>query len=182
MAEKKSTTSNKSKIVEKPSQKSPSSKESEKKLNPKQEDLSQIISSTISETMKAMQSNLNQQAQTSEMSKSDKEKVISRINKTYDRRVNENKRFLQRLANAPESDYRYISIPRVYAKYLGSNIPVSINGSVITIPVNGKRYKVHKYYVPIIRQRIEYEDEKISYMDQTDFSDVLEVDHGDLGQ
>lgn len=102
-------------------------------------------------------------------------RVVRDIQKQLDRRITENKRFMQSLVNAPASDYITMRIPRVFAKYFGSQMLVGLNGSVIQVPVNGRPFRVHKHYVPIINQKIEYEDQKIAYMEQTNFEDIAEV-------
>jgi hypothetical protein len=107
-------------------------------------------------------------------------KVIDKINRNFDDRMRRNKRFLEKMYRAPKSDYVVMRIPRVYAKYFGSELPVGLNGSVIQVPVNGQPFRVHKDFVPIINQALEYKDQKISFMEDTNFEDVAEVPEGSL--
>ena len=108
--------------------------------------------------------------------RSTSQKVIARMNREFDARVARNQNFMKKLADAPRSDYVIMSIPRVFAKYFGSQLPVGLNGSVIQVPINGRPFRIHKAYVPIIQQTLNYEDQKIAFMEQTDFEDVTEVD------
>lgn len=101
---------------------------------------------------------------------------MKQLEKQFDRRLNENNRFIQGMFNAPRKDLRWIRIPRIYRKHIGSQLPVGLNGNVITIPVDGNSYLVHKDYLPIINQKLEYEDQKISYMEDSGYEDISEVD------
>jgi hypothetical protein len=165
---------NESKIVEKKSPQKSSSEGSEVKVN---NDLAEAISRTTAETFKQLQPYLSKQAEPAKV----KEDMVSEMNRNFDVLVKQNKEFARRIAEAPRSDFRYVSIPRMFAKYLGSHVLAALNGSTISFPVDGRRHLVYKWFIPAIRQRIDYIDEKVSFMDKTDFSDVLEVDHGDLG-
>lgn len=110
-------------------------------------------------------------------------RVMQTINRNFDKRVAHNNEFVKILANSPRKDYVVMSIPRVFAKYFGSQLPVGLNGSVIQVPVNGRPFRVHKLYVPIIKQALEYKDQKIAFMESTNFEDIAEVpDVGSLGR
>ncbi len=109
-------------------------------------------------------------------------RVVRDMNRQFDNRVRDNKQFMEKLANAPVSDYRTITIPRMFKKYFGSQLLVGLNGSVISVAIDGRPHRVHKHFLPIIRTKLDYEDQKIDFMERTDFSDVVEVtDVGSIG-
>ena len=110
-----------------------------------------------------------------------KERVTREMNAEFDRVVKENREFMTKLARAPKSDYRSVRIPQVYRKYFGSQLVVGLNGSFVTVPVDGRSHRVHKDFYSIIMRKLDYEDNKISHMQETDFSDVFEADRDSLG-
>jgi len=128
------------------------------------------------------QTPVNATVQIKEDYRSVQSRVIEKINKNFDNRMTKNKQFLERLYSSPKSDFVVMRIPRVYAKYFGSFLPVGLNGSVIQVPVNGQSFRIHKHFVPIIEQALEYKDQKIAFMEDTDFQDIAEVPEvGSLG-
>ena len=158
-------------------------------VNSQEELISKIVGSTTAKVMEQLLPFLNQGKETksekevTQTVKNVKERVVREMNSEYERVIKDNRKFMQRLANAPKEDYRTISIPRVYRKYFGSQLVVGINGSFVTIPVDGRPHRVHKDFYSLIRRKLEYEDDKISTMEQTNFEDVMEVDSRDtLGQ
>ena len=154
-----------------------------------QEDLiSKIVGSTTAKVMEQLlpflQGNTAKtDAEKQQTVKNVKERVVREMNSEYERVIKENRLFMERLSKAPKSDYRTISIPQVYRKYFGSQLVVGINGSFVTVPVDGRPHRVHKDFYSLIKRKLEYEDDKISTMEQTQFSDVIEVsDRDTLGQ
>jgi hypothetical protein len=143
-----------------------------------------IIQQTVEKTMAALlpllqkNSAVNLDDKTTQNVRTD---IVRQINKAFDKRLESNRKFMARLASAPEKEFTKIKIPRVYAQYFGPMLPVGINGSLINIPIDNKYHKVHKIYVPIIEQTLEYEDEKISFMQRTGKNDTREVTQGSLG-
>lgn len=158
-------------------------KEVAEKLQPTS--MEDIIAKTISETLKAVapllagkQAEPQEEATTSSV----RTKIIKKINQEYDNAVKANTKFMASLVNAPESDYVKVIIPRVYKPYFGPMLPVGLNGSLINIPIDNRPHKVHKAYLPIILQKLRYEDEKIDFMNRTGKSDVFFVgSREDLG-
>ena len=155
----------------------------------KQEELiSKVVGNTTTKVMEQLMPYLQQgkQADSKEYEKTVKQvkqRVVRDMNSEYQRVIQDNKNFMYKLSKAPKSDYRTITIPQVYRKYIGPYLPVAINGSFINVPINGRPYRVHKDYYSLIKRRMDYEDDKIATMERTDFSDVIEVDSRDsLGQ
>lgn len=100
-----------------------------------------------------------------------------------DRVTERNRRFMEKVAKSPKSEYVTVTIPQMYRKYFGSTLPVGVNGTIISIPVNNRPYRIHKIFVPALRQRLNYKDEKISQMTATENRDIREIDsRSDLGQ
>lgn len=144
--------------------------------------ISQTTSKVLSELLPYLQNNTNQsKEQIENTTKQVKERVVRDLNSEYERVIRENRKFMTRLAQAPKSEYRSIRIPQVYRKYFGSQLVVGLNGSFVTVPVDGRPHKVHKDFYSIIQKKLEYEDNKISYMEQTGFNDVIETDRESLG-
>jgi Asp-tRNA(Asn)/Glu-tRNA(Gln) amidotransferase C subunit len=139
--------------------------------------IAQVVSKTMESVIPFMQQSqpVPQTPQRQETVKEVQARVIAQMNKEFEYEVRENAKFIQKLANCPKKDIRYISIPRVFAEYIGEYLLVSLNGSVINFPVNGRRYPVHKDFVPIIQQKVEYEDQKIDFMQKTGNRDIVEV-------
>ena len=161
----------------------------EAEVNSQEELVSKIVGSTTVKVMEQLLPFLQQgnqpktQKEVDSTVKGIKERVVREMNSEFERVVKNNRDFMQRLSKAPKEDYRTISIPRVYRKYFGSQLVVGINGSFVTVPVDGRPHRVHKDFYSLIKRKLEYEDDKISTMEQTDFSDVFEVDGRDsLGQ
>jgi len=158
-----------------------------KTIQPEEDLISKVISQTTSkiltELMPYLQNNGAQRTpqEIEKTTKQVKERVINQMNSEYDRVIKENKQFMTRLAQAPKSDYRNIRIPQVYRKYFGSQMVVGLNGSFVTVPIDGRSHRVHKDFYSIIQRKLEYEDNKISHMEQTEFTDVIETDRESLG-
>lgn len=138
-------------------------------------------SSVLSELIPLIQGNKPTLQQTEKTVKEARERVARQMNEEFDRVVRENRNFMLELTKAPKSDYRTVQIPQVYRKYFGSQLVVGVNGSFVTIPVDGRPHRVHKSFYNVILRKLDYEDNKISHMEQTDFSDVLEADRESLG-
>ena len=102
-------------------------------------------------------------------------RIMRDMNRQFDARVNKNRGFVERIANAPREDLRRVSIPRMFKKYFGPQLLVGLNTSVVSIPIDGRVHLVHKDFLPIIRMKLDYEDQKIDFMEQTDFEDITEV-------
>jgi len=105
----------------------------------------------------------------------DRQAVVNEMNREFNRQVTENKRFMEKLARSPESDYTTIRIPRVFKQYFGSALKAGLNGSVIQIPIDGRSYKIHKKFLPIIQRKLDYEDQKIDFMERSGYDDTAEV-------
>jgi len=135
-----------------------------------------MMQSAISETFKMMQPYLaqNNQAPQEVATTSDqvRGRVMRNMNNEFERVVQENNKFLRSLLNPSKEDKVYVTIPRVYKPYFGSMLPVGINTSIINVPIDNRPHPIHKAFLPIIMAKLGYEDEKISYMQATDFSDV----------
>lgn len=159
----------------------------EVEVSNQEELISKIVGSTTAKVLEQLMPFLQQSSapkqQVEDTVKNARERIVVEMNKEFERVVKDNRTFVERLSKAPKSDYRTISIPQVYRKYLGSQLVVGINGSIVTIPVDGRSYRVHKDFYSLIKRKLEYEDDKISTMEQTDRSDVFEVtDSTVLGQ
>jgi hypothetical protein len=48
----------------------------------------------------------------------------------------------------------HISIPAIYRKRLGKNLPLSVGVETITIPVDGQTYKVKKSFAEVMRRHL----------------------------
>lgn len=148
--------------------------------------ISQVANSSIKETMMAMMPmfqemlSANRQEAASQVASKEQfssiqSRVMNDVNKQFDQRMARNRKFVETLANSPKSDYRIMSIPQIYAKYFGSELPVGLNGSVIQVPINGRRFRVHKKFVPIINQALKFKDQKVAFMEDTEGVDLAEV-------
>lgn len=51
-----------------------------------------------------------------------------------------------------------VSIPMIYKDRLGSNLPLSLNTEIITIPVNGKTYMIPKSFAVILKNHLKQID------------------------
>lgn len=142
-------------------------------------DLSDIISQTIQKTLEGLAPYLNRggapDTSLKEQGENIRSRIISEMNKDFDHVLNANRKYLEKLAATPESEMTVVQIPRVYAKYLGSVLPVGLNGSIISIPINNKPYAIPKVMKAKVQETLEYEDEKISFMERTGYSDVTET-------
>lgn len=136
--------------------------------------LSKIISESIATTLAKLGTNAPKE-QVQKTTTDARKDAVRKLNAVFDGVRHQNEAFLQKLAKAPRSDFVTVTIPRVYRKYFGSQIMLGLNNSVISIPVDGKRYQIHKHFVPILEQKLQYEDEKIGFMEQTNFEDVRYV-------
>jgi len=144
--------------------------------------ISETTSKVLSELMPYLQNNTNQTPQQiQQTTKEVKERVVRELNGEYERVINENRKFMTRLAQAPKTEYKTVRIPQVYRKYFGSQLVVGLNGSFVTVPVDGRPHRVHKDFYSLIQQKLDYEDSKISHMEQTGFNDVLETSRENLG-
>lgn len=157
-----------------------------KTIQPEDDLISKVISQTTSKILTELMPYLNNGGQKTpqeieKTTKQVKERVINQMNSEYDRVIKQNKEFMMRIAKAPKSEYRMIRIPQVYRKYFGSQLVVGLNGSFVTVPIDGRAHRVHKDFYSIIQRKLEYEDNKISHMEQTEFTDVLETDRESLG-
>lgn len=47
-----------------------------------------------------------------------------------------------------------VSIPKYLAKRIGSKLPLGINGAVIHVPVDGKKYDVPKSYAALLDETL----------------------------
>jgi len=142
-------------------------------------DLSDIIAQTVQKTIEGLAPFLQRGGAPTQSMKAEGEnirtRIITEMNKDFDYVLNANKRYLEKLANTPKSEMVVIQIPRVYAKYLGSVLPVGLNASVIAIPINNKPYLIPKVMKAKVMETLEYEDEKISFMERTGSSDITET-------
>jgi len=152
---------------------------------------SKIIAETVSALMKELapmlQANNNtnnnkNNAQPGAQTVSDvRSKVIRDMEVKFQDTVKANNRFTQSLVNLPKEQMTRIRIPKVYRKYFGPYLPVGINGVVITIPIDNNYHPIPKIYLPLINRTIDYEDEKIDYMERTGSKDIQEVTRETLG-
>lgn len=108
--------------------------------------------------------------------------TLTEINREFQRKQEENARFMRELSEAPKKDFVRYSIPLIYKKHVGSVLPVGLNGSVITFPVDGRPHPIHKAFVLHIEQKLRYIDEQVAFMDNNNNSDVREINYADLGQ
>jgi len=151
---------------------------------------SDIIEKAISKTLEAimplLQAGLPQQSQAPVqqiLSSNDVRMQVSKATNTaFDREMEENRKFLAMLATAPASDFVMFSIPRIYEQHFGSVLPVSVNGSMITIPIDNRPHRIHKLFVAPARAKIDYEDEKAAFMHKHSNNDTTLVDRNSLGQ
>ena len=149
-------------------------------VEPRPQNQSDLVAATVAATMKEMLPYLQaQQAPQREAvmppgAREARAKVIANMNREFDMEVRRNTDFIHKLAKSPKSDYVTLSIPRVFREYIGDYLLVGLNGSVINFPVDGRPHRVHKAFVPIIRQKVQFEDQKIDFMERTERSDVAE--------
>lgn len=64
-----------------------------------------------------------------------------------------------KLAN-DKSNFIMCEIPKLYQQYIGPYLEVGHNGSTIKIPVDGRRYPIHRAFYPTIRKKLKHIDEK----------------------
>lgn len=148
-----------------------------------QEDLiAQIVGRTMERMAPYFGGNTTKEQQ-KESVKNVKERLVREMNEEYERIIKENRQFMEKLARSPKSDYRKVAIPKVFRKYFGSQLVVGLNGSFVTVPVDGRPHRVHKDFYSIIMSKLDYIDDKVDSMERTDFTDVMEVDDREsLGQ
>lgn len=140
-------------------------------------DIGEMISTAISKTIEGMAPYMQSASQPTVKKESEnlRASIIKEMQRDFDHTVNANKRFLEKFANTPRSEMVYVQIPRVYAKYIGSVLPVGVNGSVVAIPVDNNPYLVPKVVKDIVTRCLAYEDEKISFMEASGNSDITET-------
>ncbi len=145
--------------------------------------LEKLVAATIAETMKAIMPLLSTKNEQAPATSQDVRAAVSRaVTGAFDAELKANEAVLKMLANAPQSDFTTITIPRVYANYFGSTLPAGLNGSIINIPIDNQPHRIHKAYLPIIKTSLDYADEKIAYMNKTERNDTRLVDQGYLHQ
>lgn len=157
----------------------------ETKVMDQEEMISRVVAHTTSTIMQELMPHLTKgnEQKTRDTVQRVNQRVVREMNTEFEEVVQANKEYMRKIAQAPKKDFRIISIPQVYRKYFGPTLPVGINGSFVTVPVDGRPHRVHKDFYSIIKRKLDYEDNKISYMEQTNFSDTLEVpDRDTLGQ
>jgi hypothetical protein len=148
-------------------------------------DISEIIAKTVSKTFEQLAPYLGsgdskQKGTLREESQNVRSRIIKEINNDFAHVMNANKRFLQGLANIPRKDLVTVRIPRVYAKQFGSVLPMGLNGSVIGIPIDNKPHLIPKVFKPFLENTLNYEDEKISFMERSGNVDMAEIPEGSL--
>lgn len=68
-------------------------------------------------------------------------------------RIKRGGRFFQKLV-ADKYNRRLIQIDSIYREYVGSAVTVTINGSTIKVPVDGKPYYVHPAHYAAIKEKL----------------------------
>ena len=63
----------------------------------------------------------------------------------------EQKKLKETLLNEEEVQ---ISIPAIYRKRLGKNLPLSVGVETVTIPVDGQTYKVKKSFAEVMKRHL----------------------------
>lgn len=63
----------------------------------------------------------------------------------------EQKRMKEQLLKEEEV---HVSIPAIYRKRLGKNLPLSVGVETISIPVDGQTYKVKKSFAEVMRRHL----------------------------
>lgn len=144
---------------------------------------SQFVASAVSETFKMLQPYLEKNAPIQEQAKTSQDirtRVLTQINIKFDETVRKNAEFLRGLANPKKEDIVYVTIPRIYRPYFGSMLPVGLNTSFINIPIDNRPHPIHKAFLPIVMTKLGYEDEKISFMQNTNSRDIAFTTREDL--
>lgn len=57
-------------------------------------------------------------------------------------------------AELQKQSKKEVSIPKMLAPRVGKNLPLGINGAVIHVPVDGKKYKVPESYAALLDETI----------------------------
>ena len=70
-------------------------------------------------------------------------------------RIQRGGKFFQKLV-ADKKNRRLIQIDSIYREYVGSAVTVTINGSTIKVPVDGKPYYVHSAHYAAIREKLQH--------------------------
>lgn len=141
--------------------------------------LSQAIAQAVASTMQA----LGQQPQAIQQTSQDaRVAALRRLENEFTKERKANEGFVRKLANSPESEYVTVNIPRFFRQSFGPMLHVGVNGSVIAVPIDGRPHRVHKVFVPNIRRALDYEDEKIDFMNRSEQSDVRYAERDTLGQ
>lgn len=82
----------------------------------------------------------------------EKDKLTTSLIAAVNKRNTEGQIFFNKLANSKRR-VRF-RIDETYSDYLGSALTVTLNGSTIKVPVDGKTYYIEPVYIPIINERL----------------------------
>lgn len=149
----------------------------------KSQDLQDLIAKTIQGTIVAIAPILAQQQSTPNKQGSvntlqtAREQVLSDMNAQLNKAQASSAKFNKSLVEAPKSAYTTITIPKVYAKYFGPSLSVGINGNIVVIPIDNRPHRILKLHYGLAMQAINYEDEKIAYMEASGNRDIRYVEN-----
>lgn len=148
-----------------------------------QDQIASLIQKTTSSVLEGLAPYLNKGAEPQAKQTGDnvRKRVVQEWSNRFDQVKAENDKFIRSLAATPKSELVPVKIPQMYRNYFGSQLPVGLNGSIITIPINGRTQYVPKALYNIIARKLEYEDSKIAFMQDNENSDVRYADRTSLG-
>lgn len=137
------------------------------------EQLNELIAGAVGAAVKAAPGAV-QPAKVAEVQSNIANQVTRRINK----RVQEGQKFYSLLAS---SKLRVrISIPKIYQEHIGQSLTVTINGSTVKVPVDGKNYFMHPAHAAIVNEKLRYVSENIARSNRN--VDLFGDDSGDFGK
>ncbi len=77
--------------------------------------------------------------------------LATRVNE----RIRRGGKFFQKLV-ADKKNRKLVQIDSIYREYVGSAVTVTINGSTIKVPVDGKPYYVHSAHYAAIKEKLHH--------------------------
>lgn len=82
-------------------------------------------------------------------------------------------KFQEALSNSDK--LQVVSIDFIYKKKLGSTLPITVNGVTISVPVNGKQYRVPECFadrIAAIKKQLNLEEQRNSKTFQNEVGDL----------
>ncbi len=104
--------------------------------------------------------------------------IANQVTRRINARVLEGQKFYALLAS---SKLRVrISIPKIYQEHIGKSLTVTINGSTVKVPVDGRNYFMHPAHAAIVNEKLRYISENISRSNRN--VDMFGEGAGDYGK